>query len=417
MGYQNQQPIDLSNDTSTHIPIHFMPNDEEASVSELSRTKVVMVFLIAFAAAAGFAAGATTLRSGDVESAGGRTISLELEGKKMETKYDSSDNTLSCADGKYSKRTLKLAYELPFASLFRDHKGQRKYEASSIIVVDNDAYAVCDSSWAISKFGANLQPFGVNNLQIGEVIREKDESGFEAIFHDAGTFFVVRESIQSDDKTYHAIIEELEMNGLAYEIKDQCPAEFEFEGSSKGFEGAIAVRDLNNEMVVLGLCEGNHCSEKKKKKNDKGHGRLVAMRKKIQTGPDGTTSCQWVTIRTIHIPSSAMFRDYSDISMTDAGKVGITSQEDSQLWVGQLNGQTPAGLWDVDQMEFDKAYGSVFDFPKNDSCQTVYCNIEGVDWINDGMIIAVSDKMKGRGKQDFRCFEKDQSVHVFVLPN
>ena len=81
-----------------------------------------MVFLIAFAAAVGFAAGVSTLRSGDIESAGGRTISLELEGKKKETTYD-SDYTLSCADGKYAKRTLKLAYELPFASLFRDHKG------------------------------------------------------------------------------------------------------------------------------------------------------------------------------------------------------------------------------------------------------------------------------------------------------
>jgi hypothetical protein len=60
--------------------------------------------------------------------------------------------------------------------------------------------------------------------------------------------------------------------------------------------------------------------------------------------------------------------------------------------------------------------GKVFDFPKNDNCETIYCNIEGVHWLNDDMIMAVSDKMKGRGKQDFICHDKDQSVHVFVLP-
>jgi hypothetical protein len=53
---------------------------------------------------------------------------------------------------------------------------------------------------------------------------------------------------------------------------------------------------------------------------------------------------------------------------------------------------------------------------KNVNCEKVYCNIEGVEWLNDEMIVAVSDKMKGKGKQDFVCFDKDQSVHVFVLP-
>ena len=28
----------------------------------------------------------------------------------------------------------------------------------------------------------------------------------------------------------------------------------------------------------------------------------------------------------------------------------------------------------------------------------------------------VSDKMKSKGKQDFRCMEKDQRVQIFVLP-
>jgi hypothetical protein len=84
----------------------------------------------------------------------------------------------SCNDGGYSKRTLHRAYELPFASLFRDDRGQTKYEASSVIVVDNDVYAVCDSSWAISKFDDSLVPFSPSNVQIGDPNREEEVSLF-----------------------------------------------------------------------------------------------------------------------------------------------------------------------------------------------------------------------------------------------
>ena len=336
----------------------------------------------------------------------------------------SDSNKVTCADGGYSKRTLKLAYELPFSSLFRDNKGQRKYEASSVIVVDDMAYAVCDSSWAISKFDSKLDPFADANIQVGDPARDKEDSGYEALFHDGGTFYVVRESIDHGRKSkrggaaeqevtgYHAVIEELSLQNDDYTVIEQCPTEFEFEGSSKGFEGATAVHDLSGELVVLGLCEGNHCSEKYK--NDVGNGIVVAMRKTF----DEHGHCQWETIRKIRVPKSANFRDYSALAVREGtSRVAISSQEESQMWVGTLLGRNEAGLWDVDRMEFDDSEGVVYDFPKNDNCETIYCNIEGVHWLNDDMVIAVSDKMKGRGKQDFVCFDKDQSVHVFVLPD
>jgi hypothetical protein len=134
-------------------------------------------------------------------------------------------------------------------------------------------------------------------------------------------------------------------------------------------------------MVILGLCEGNHCSESMK--NDRGNGQIVAMRKGIAKG---TGDCVWETIRTIDIPSSAYFKDYSAITMTKSGRVGISSQEDSQFWIGQLLGQNTAGLWDIEAMEFDPEKSTLLDFPKNDSCETVYCNIEGVHWLNDGKL-------------------------------
>lgn len=42
----------------------------------------------------------------------------------------------TCNDGTYSKHTLQLAYELPFAGLFdKYNRGRQKYEASSVIIV------------------------------------------------------------------------------------------------------------------------------------------------------------------------------------------------------------------------------------------------------------------------------------------
>lgn len=337
---------------------------------------------------------------------------LEVEGKSKSSS-SSSKMTTSCEDGAYSKRTLKIAYELPFPSLFEDSKGQSKYEASSVIIMGTDAYAVCDNSWAISRFAKKLQPFSPSNVQLGNPSGEEGvpDSGFEAIFHDGDSFYVVRESVEHEDGHYHAVILQVKVGATDYQVIETCSTDYRFEGTSKGFEGAIGIRDLNDELVVLGLCEGNHCSESRK--FDRGNGRLVALRKVLHD--DG--SCEWTALRTINVPPSAYFHDYSDLAMDGKGRVAITTQEDSQLWVGQMLGQDPVtGLWDVNAMEFDLDTGSTYDFPKNDRCETIYCNIEGIEWLNDEMIVAVSDKMKGKGKQDFLCFDKDQSVHVFVLP-
>jgi len=211
------------------------------------------------------------------------------------------------------------------------------------------------------------------------------------------------------------LIEELimnpEVNHDSYDVGKVCKTQFEFDGDSKGFEGAIPIHDVTGELVVLGLCEGNHCSESKNLQRDKGNGRLVAM--KQEQLEDGT--CQWSTIRVIHIPKSAYFGDYSSIDMDASGRVIISSQEESQVWIGYLDGMEADGLWDVAAMEFLEDY-TLYDFPKNDNCETMYCNIEGIHWVDDYTIIAVSDKMKSKGKQPFACFEKDQSAHVFVLP-
>ena len=105
--------------------------------------------------------------------------------------------------------------------------------------------------------------------------------------------------------------------------------------------------------------------------------------------------------------------------------VAITSQENSQLWIGELSTGSD-GEFDPEKAAFSQ--GTVYDFPRTaDTCQVQYCNVEGIHWVSGGkktesdadppqMLVAVSDKMKSKGRQSAACQDKDQSVHLFMLP-
>lgn len=275
----------------------------------------------------------------------------------------------------------------------------------------------------------------------------------EAIFEFENLFYVVRESIdhssvdhahttrrnlkkgkkevsggKKDTTTpadYHAIIEELSLTDDNYTLVRECRCEFAFEGASKGFEGAIGFPDASGDLHILALCEGNHCSNDKKIKKDVGNGRVVIMKKKINNIDPSSESdeeeqeCIWETIKIAKIPKSAAFLDYSAIDITSTGKVVISSQEESAVWLGHASGIVD-GIIDPVTFEFVESSNtkssSVLSFPKDTGCHTVYCNIEGIHFIDDQMLMAVSDKMKSGGKQDYRCQEKDQSIHTFVIP-
>jgi hypothetical protein len=236
------------------------------------------------------------------------------------------------------------------------------------------AYAIDDASWSISVFDPFLEPFGEYNRLLSDPDRhDADDSGFEAIFADNNTFYVVRESVRDENNTYHAVIEELSLGfdidseDYDYSLDHSCQTEFQFDGDSKGFEGAIPVHDQDDNLIVLGLCEGNYCSQSKELHREKGNGRLVAMK---ETELDG--KCLWNTVRIINIPPSAYFGDYSSIAMADGGRVAISSQEESQLWIGYLDGHIGNNRWDIDAMRFVADNFTLYNFPKNDECQTVY---------------------------------------------
>ena len=89
-------------------------------------------------------------------------------------------------------------------------------------------------------------------------------------------------------------------NDMAYTVQELCHSEFKFEGDSKGFEGATSLRGKDGKLYLLGLCEGNYCSETRGR--EAGNGRVVVMVRvddeKAQTG------CLWKTVRVLELPPS-----------------------------------------------------------------------------------------------------------------
>jgi hypothetical protein len=335
-----------------------------------------------------------------------------------------SNKETVCNNPDYTKTTLKTVYDGVMASLLTDLGDDTKHELSEIIAVGpNQLYAISDSSWNIFKLSTALPHFSDSNKRIPPSwpVTSRgvgEESSYEAIVHDesSGSFLLVREAIASDTGkvgTYHAVVEEVavdEQNGQ-YNLLRACTVEKIFEGDSKGIEGAALVYDADGSPYLLMICEGNHCAQSSKGK-ERGNGRVIVARRSINGD-----SCTYENIREIAVPPSANFEDYSAIEVReDTGHVIIVSQADSKLWIGKLSNFQAPSIIDAQQSMLEG--GVVMDFPKNDDCETVYCNVEGVAWVPGvpNLIVAVSDKMKGKGRQEHRCLTKDQSVHVFSLP-
>ena len=62
-------------------------------------------------------------------------------------------------------------------------------------------------------------------------------------------------------------------------------------------------------------------------------------REETKEGDDGQNSCRWKTVTTLELPATAAFIDYSAIALHHSTKtVAVTSQENSQVWIGALSG-------------------------------------------------------------------------------
>ncbi|CAF0816266.1 unnamed protein product [Didymodactylos carnosus] len=255
------------------------------------------------------------------------------------------------------------------------------------------------------------------------------ESQFEGIaynpMHD--TYFVVQEAIKSvdDKKKFNPNVFEIRFTTSdsipVIQILESCPAHWDFDSDNKGFEGLeFIAHQHTKQSYLLGLCEANSCASKSARRrasNPTGNGTLIVLEKKEATSKK---SCSWEPVGTISLPSSVQFNDYSSVSIyrrsssTLPTYIAVTSQENSQVWIGLIEEINDPPYFRVSSLQKT----TVYDLPRAtqvpDQCSIQYCNIEGVAWRGINQLILVSDRSKT--DQEAVCVDKDQSVHSFVLP-
>jgi hypothetical protein len=82
------------------------------------------------------------------------------------------------------------------------------------------------------------------------------------------------------------------------------------------------------------------------------------------------------------------------------GRLAVVSQASARVWTARVDEDAHALVHGSD---------AVYRFPNKS-----YGNVEGIAWLSEDTLVAVSDKKKTR--QPERCAEKDQSIHVFRIP-
>jgi hypothetical protein len=285
--------------------------------------------------------------------------------------------------------TLKLVCERKIGELLSCDKPAKRWEASGVLVKDGHYFIVFDDRTEIARVSDDLTPGPMNGL-FGVA---RKVVGYEGIAYNSAKqrYYLLVEARKQASGSYQALI--VEYDDQFQYLKDR-PAEFTFQSGNKGFEAVAHVRDDGRDFL-LALCEGNNCACGKKGRKP-GGGRVQVFEKKKK---------RWRHVRTIALPPSVAFVDYSGMSV-DNGRVAIVSQENSLLWVG----------------EFDRAdwtwrdAGQTYEFPRFDDGSIQYGNIEGVGWITPTRIVTVSDRRKKSSQPDKRMADKDQSVHLFDLP-
>lgn len=361
-----------------------------------------------------------------------------LAGKGQTGPTSLASETTWCESRDFKLKTTKTVLDVTMAAVLPEIS-EVKFENSGVAINGTGMYFVGDSSWEIpvlhdlsetselnAVFKTHKEYTDDNYFAVpaNETAFPKSaESGWEAITYDASKdeFIAVQEAVGLKDGLTHAMLMSVYVSDTtkSWYLRQACPSEFAFPAANKGFEGAAWMPGVDGRTFVLGLCEGNYCEGEDRGK-DPGNGRIVIMELHTGVGPPNhfdngefvqTSTCVWKTVTTINIPAVAHFEDYSDIDI-HGDSVVISSQASASLWVGRItlengkvNPKTVALKGDL-----------VVNFMPTSTCQVQYCNVEAISFLSERLLIAGSDAMKSKGKQQFQCLDKDQSVHVFTLP-
>ncbi len=208
--------------------------------------------------------------------------------------------------------------------------------------------------------------------------------GFEdiAVDYRHGHVFCLIETVEDSDGVLRGFVAEYDRTGHFV----RCTRlHTRFEEANKGFEGlAHAWRGGREYLYALG--EDNLGTA-----TTRGGGRVDVF---IRARDGG-----WKASHRIRLPKRAAFEDYAALAYRD-GQLAVVSQASARLWVARIDVKARAVVPGSD---------TIYRFPSKS-----YGNVEGIAWLSQDTLVAVSDRKKKR--QPDRCAEKDQSIHLFRIP-
>jgi hypothetical protein len=386
------------------------------------------------------------------------------------------DDGADCDGAGYRNRVMGLLHEANLLGLFKDLRGQGKLEASGMDVVGaHDLWVVFDNTPLVGLVDLHFAYEGEGNVLIPPLaggrdavttttttvaatprpanasrssrraarrrpppprLRGQEDSQFEGISQIAsrpGEFIIVEEmrevgpaqgAARGGNTTaaapiFHPFAQRVALsrrNPDGYKVLERCTMHLVLKRENKGIEGIEYVEDTRGKGYLLAACEGNWC-EGGRRGRDRGHGKIAVL-EFVPAARGGGEPCSWRVAKTLDIPPAAAFTDYSDLAFADTGlrgepagsgkgAVAVLSQEDAALWVGQF---------DYDRMEFDADVpGAAFVLPRDGACRTVWCNAEGLVWLDARRLAVATDRAKA--SQSFVCTSKDEALGTFALPD
>jgi len=270
------------------------------------------------------------------------------------------------------------------AKLHRLLPGRRKrrLEASGVALVDDTtALVVFDNLNQVARIDLSLEPRRANRLLPAPSLG----MGFEdiAIDRDGGRVFCLIEALEDDDGLFRGFV--AEYDAAPHFIRCSRLATT-FKNEKKGFEGLAHVRRSDSEYLFA-LCEDHFGSGAKW-----AGGRIDVFTRAADGG--------WDASHRIRLPKSAELEDHAAMAYRD-GRLAVVSQASARLWTARVDMTARAVVPGSD---------AVYRFPNKS-----YGNVEGIAWLSEDTLVAVSDKRKAR--QPKRCAAKDQSIHVFRIPS
>jgi hypothetical protein len=281
----------------------------------------------------------------------------------------------------HKPRRLELERESKLHSLLSGMGAEDRLEASGVLAFDQSTcYVAFDNFNRVARLDPSLDPCGTNQL----VDAPSPGGGFEDIAYDPQEerYFLLIEAMRDSNGTHRGRVAEFDEG---FSLQSCAWLSTRFDGGNRGFEG-LAHLWWGDRELLWALCEGNLCGQ-----SSSGGGRIQVF----ERAPDR----EWAWSHEVNLPETAEMADYSALSVRD-GRLAVVSQRSARLWCGRID---PSGRG------FEGG-GRLYRFPKGGK----YCNVEGVSWLGEDRILAVSDRRKST--QPRSCAGKDQSIHIFVLP-